>query len=332
MPTGSGLGYTAASLILGVYVVHQTFIHGLHNLHAAERGSVLTIGSFDGVHLGHQHMLAQLSAKARAMGATATAMTFEPQPYEYFSGERAPARLMRLRDKVQALLEHGVDQVVCLPFNARLRHLTAEQFVQSVLVDGLAIRYLVVGDDFRFGCDRAGDFTFLRQAGLRLGFGVCNTSTFSWSGERVSSTRIREELELAHFDTVQQLLGRPYCMTGKVVRGQQLGRTLGVPTANVHLHRYRSPLSGVFTVIARIDSVDYKGVANVGVRPTVLEGAKPILEVHLLDFDRDIYGKNIQVTFCSKLREECKFASIEALRAQLERDILAGKAYFKQAS
>ncbi|BFM10413.1 bifunctional riboflavin kinase/FAD synthetase [Simiduia litorea] len=308
----------------------QAFVHGLHNLRDSHRGSVLTIGSFDGVHLGHQKMLKQLRDKAQALGVHSTAMTFEPQPHEYFSGERAPARLMRLRDKVTALFEQGVDQVFCLPFNAQLRHLTAAQFVQQVLVNGLAVKYLVVGDDFRFGCDRAGDFNFLLAAGAQFDFGVCNTKTFSLDDTRVSSTRIREVLEQADFAQAEQLLGRPYSMTGKVVRGQQLGRTIGVPTANVHLHRYRSPLNGVFTVRVVVDGVCFQGVANVGVRPTVLDGAKPILEVHLFNFAEDIYGKNIQVIFCSKLREEQKFASIDALAAQLQSDIEAGKTYFSK--
>ena len=328
----AGLSYTAASLNLGSYVSRQAFIHGLHNLRDEHRGSVLTIGSFDGVHLGHQRMLQQLRAKAKSLGVSTTAMTFEPQPHEYFSGERAPARLMRLRDKVSALFEQGVDQVFCLPFNAQLRHLTAEQFVQQVLVDGLALKYLVVGDDFRFGCDRTGDFNFLVAAGVRFGFGVCNTQTFSVANSRVSSTRIREVLEQADFAQAELLLGRPYFMTGKVVRGQQLGRTIGVPTANVHLHRYRSPLNGVFTVQVVIDGLGYQGVANVGVRPTVLDGAKPILEVHLFNFSQDIYGKNMQVIFCSKLREEQKFASLDALAAQLRCDIDAGKAYFSSSN
>lgn len=289
---------------------------------------MLTIGSFDGVHLGHQQMLGQLVAKARSLQVPAAAMTFEPQPHEYFSGERAPARLMTLRDKVQALFAEAVNLVVCLPFNQQLRHLTAEQFVQQVLVDGLAIKHLVVGDDFRFGCDRAGDFAFLQAAGQAAGFTVSNTRTFCRQNTRVSSTRIRELLEQSDFESAQQLLGRPYCMSGRVVRGKQLGRTIGAPTANVHLHRYRSPLTGVFAVVAEVDGEALPGVANVGVRPTVEDGAKPILEVHLFDFNRDIYGKRLRVTFCKKLREEQKFDSVAQLQQQIQADICAGKTYF----
>lgn len=305
-----------------------SFVHGLHNVRDAHRGGVLTIGSFDGVHRGHQEMLGSVIQQARDAGVPALAMTFEPQPHEYFSGERAPARLMRLRDKVLALFEVGVDVVVCLPFNERLRHLTAAQFVQQVLVDGLAVSKLVVGDDFRFGCDRAGDFEFLTQAGNEAGFTVSNTPTFSCSGERVSSTRIREALERGELDAAAKLLGRPYQMTGRVVQGKQLGRTLGVPTANVHLHRYRSPLSGVFAVQCEVAGEAYDGVANVGVRPTVESEAKPILEVHLFEFDRDIYGQNVRVSFCKKIREEQKFESLDQLQAQIHADIAAGKQYF----
>lgn len=307
-----------------------TFIRGLGNLRPAHKGAVLTIGSFDGVHRGHQAMLRQLKAHAQALGAPTCAMTFEPQPYEFFSGERAPARLMRLRDKVQALLAEGVDQVLCLPFNARLRAMTGQQFIDQVLVQGLAIRHLVVGDDFRFGCDRSGDFSLLQAAGRQYGFGVCNTETFTLDGERVSSTRIRQALEAADFALAERLLGRPYVMTGKVVKGQQLGRTLGAPTANVHLHRYRSPLSGVYAVRARARGQAFEGVANVGVRPTVLEGAKPILEVHLFDTRQDLYGVQLAVTFCTKLRDEQKFDGLPALRAQIARDIAAGREFFNR--
>ncbi|UTA47341.1 bifunctional riboflavin kinase/FAD synthetase [Simiduia sp. 21SJ11W-1] len=307
-----------------------SFVHGLHNVRAVHRGGVLTIGSFDGVHRGHQAMLASVIEAARARGVPAVAMTFEPQPHEYFSGERAPARLMRLRDKVLALYEVGIDVVVCLPFNAKLQHLTAHQFVQQVLVDGLAISALVIGDDFRFGCDRLGDFAFLQAAGAEAGFSVRNTPTFSEGGERVSSTRIREVLEQGDLQMAAQLLGRPYQMTGRVVQGKQLGRTIGVPTANVHLHRYRSPLAGVFAVRCEVDGSSYIGVANVGVRPTVEEGAKPILEVHLFDFKRDIYGKNLCVSFCKKLRDEQKFESLAQLQAQIHADIAAGKSFFNE--
>lgn len=307
-----------------------SFIRGLHNLPASGRGGVLTIGSFDGVHRGHQAMLTQVKARADALGVQAQAMTFEPQPYEYFSGERAPARLMRLRDKVEALLAVGVDSVICLPFNARLRNMTARDFVEQVLVQGLGVRELIIGDDFRFGCDRAGDFAFLRAAGERLGFTVADTTTFMLGGERVSSTRIRQLLEAGDLKTAEALLGRPYSMTGKVVKGQQLGRTIGAPTANVHLHRYRSPLAGVFAVRASARGEQFTGVANVGVRPTVADGATPILEVHLFDTDKDLYGAQLAVQFCKKLRDEQKFESLDALRQQIQQDMAAGRAYFSE--
>lgn len=305
---------------------------------------MVTIGSFDGVHLGHQAILRQLKALADCYGLPSVAVIFEPQPLEYFSErqrltnevpskdgsvEEAPARLMRLREKIDALFAQGVDRVCCLPFNRKLRGLSAQQFVQQVLVDGLGSRALVVGDDFRFGCDRGGDFAMLQQVGIEHGFEVVETRTVSLKGERVSSTRIRHELEAGHFDKVKELLGRPYTIGGRVVHGQKLGKRLGVPTANVHLHRYRAPLAGVFAVEAIVSGKRWQGVANVGVRPTVSNQIKPILEVHLLDWQGDLYGQRIAVEFKLKVREEKKFASFEALRKAIEQDIKEARSFFK---
>jgi riboflavin kinase / FMN adenylyltransferase len=298
------------------------FIRGLHNLRPWHRGCVATIGSFDGVHLGHQAILRQLKQTAETQGLPAVVIVFEPQPHEFFSGEQAPARLMRLREKVQALFTAGVERVLCLQFNAQLRSLSAGEFIDQVLVQGLGIRHLVVGDDFRFGCDRRGDFALLQLAGAEHGFGVSDTCTLVYEGERISSTRIRLALEAGNFELAERLLGRPYSISGRVGYGQQLGRKLGVPTANVHLRRYRSPLHGVFTVSAQLeDGRVFPGVAKVGVRPTLQGDKKPILEVHLLDFSRAIYGTWIKVEFHRKLRDEQKFDSVEQLRAQLQRDI-----------
>jgi len=298
-------------------------------LRPRHRGSVATIGSFDGVHLGHQAILRQVINKAKALGLPSVVMVFEPQPHEFFSGEKAPARLMRLREKAKALFAAGIDRVFCLQFNRSLRRLSAREFIQRVLVDGIGVKYLVVGDDFRFGCDRSGDYELLKQAGKTHGFDVIDTHTYEIEGERVSSTRIRRELEAGHFEFVAQLLGKPYTITGHVVYGQQLGRQLGVPTANVQLRRYRSPLNGVFAVESRLaDGRLVQGVANVGVRPTVGGETKPILEVHLFDFDEHIYGQIIEVEFKTKLREETKFESLELLKAQLQRDIEDARAFF----
>lgn len=307
----------------------REFIRGLHNLRPAHRGCVATIGSFDGVHLGHQAILRQLIESARKLNLPAVVIVFEPQPHEFFSAEKAPARLMRLREKLQALWAAGVDRVLCLNFNHDLRQLSAEQFIDRVLVQGLGIQHLVVGDDFRFGCDRRGNFALLQEKGKELGFGVSDTHTLEVGGERVSSTRIRQLLEVGDFAAAEQLLGKPYSIHGRVVYGKQLGRQLGVPTANVDLRRYRSPLHGVFAVTAHFaDGSRCHGVANIGVRPTVDGDKKPLLEVHLFDFSRNIYGAVIDVDFLHKLRDEKKFNSLDELKAQLQIDIAQGKHFF----
>lgn len=307
----------------------SVFIRGLHNLRPWHRGCVATIGSFDGVHLGHQAILRQLAQAAEAHQLPSVVIIFEPQPHEFFSGDKAPARLMRLREKIQALFAAGVNRVLCVEFNDALRRLSAQEFIDQVLVRGLDIKHLVVGDDFRFGCDRKGDFALLQAEGEARGFSVSDTCTLLLHGERVSSTRIRHLLELADFAGAEELLGRPYSITGRVGYGQQLGRKLGVPTANIHLWRYRSPLHGVFAVTARLkDGAVYNGVANVGVRPTVNGDKKPILEVHLFDFASVIYGTMIDVVFHKKLRDEQRFPSVEALQVQLQHDIKQAQDFF----
>lgn len=307
----------------------QEFIRGIANLQPRHRGSVVTIGSFDGVHLGHKAIVRQVRDQAQRLRLASVVMTFEPQPHEYFSGEKAPARLMRVRDKAKALFEAGIDRVFCVTFNRRFSSLSAEDFVKQILVDGLGVEYLVVGDDFRFGCDRSGDYAFLQEAGKRYGFEVIDTQTLMLDGERISSTRIRAALEASDFRLAERLLGRPYKIEGKVIRGQQLARQWEVPTANVQLHRYRSPLNGVFAVEVTLpDNRQLKGVANVGVRPTIGGEATPILEVHLFDFDADIYEQEIAVEFKHKLRDEQKFASLDELKQQIYRDRDQAKAWF----
>ncbi len=311
----------------------HSFIRGLHNLRPWHRGCVATIGSFDGVHLGHQAILRQLIAVAKQHQLPAVVIVFEPQPHEFFSGDKAPARLMRLREKVQALLAAGVARVLCVQFNETLRSLSAEAFIDKVLLDGLAIKHLVVGDDFRFGCDRRGDFALLQKVGAERGFAVTDTCTLEIDGERVSSTRIRQLLEMGDFAKAETLLGKPYSISGRIAYGQQLGRKLGVPTANVHLRRYRSPLRGVFTVTVKfLDGTVHQGVANVGVRPTVSGDKKPLLEVHLFDFSRKVYGALIDVVFHSKLRDEKKFNSLDELQTQLQLDIAQGRDFFSRQS
>ncbi|OPX56322.1 riboflavin kinase / FMN adenylyltransferase [Oceanospirillum multiglobuliferum] len=303
-------------------------IRGLHNLRKKHQGCVVTIGNFDGVHLGHQAVLQQVKAKAEELNLPSVVVIFEPQPREFFAGSQAPARITRFRDKVERLKAQGVDRVLCLSFNRRLASLSAQAFIEQVLLAGLGVRYLVVGDDFRFGCDRSGNFALLKQAGAAQGFEVANTHTFEVAAERVSSTRIRQVLADANFVLAQNLLGLPYQISGRVIHGQKLGRQLGVPTANLSLQNKQPALQGVYAVLmATQDQVLRQGVANIGNRPTV-SGVRPALEVNLFDFNGDLYGQRVQVIFCSKLRDEVRFANVEALREQIQRDQLAARAYF----
>lgn len=228
-------------------------VRDLHNLQPRHRGCVATIGNFDGVHRGHQAILGQLRARAQALGVPSCVVIFEPQPREFFTPAEAPPRLTRLREKLALLAQEGVDQVLCLPFNPRLREHSAEDFVQQILVQGLAVRHLEVGDDFRFGCDRAGDFAFLQQAGQVHGFSVEAATTLTLGQERVSSTAVRQALAAGDLAHAANLLGRDYALCGRVIHGQHLGRQLGAPTANIQLKRRRVALSGVYTVSAEVD-------------------------------------------------------------------------------
>ncbi|VVM70319.1 MULTISPECIES: bifunctional riboflavin kinase/FAD synthetase [Pseudomonas] len=303
-------------------------VRGLHNLRPEHRGCVATIGNFDGVHRGHQAILARLRERARELGLPTCVVIFEPQPREYFAPETAPARLARLRDKVQLLAAEGIDLVLCLAFNQRLSQLSADEFVKTIVVDGLGVRHLEVGDDFRFGCDRAGDFDFLVEAGKKYGFTVEAANTVVQDGLRVSSTKVRTALANADFALAAHLLGRPYTITGRVLHGQKLARQLGTPTANIQLKRRRIPLSGVYLTSAEIDGKRWPGVANIGVRPTVAGDGRPHLEIHLLDFAGDLYGRRLTVEFHQKLREEQRFASLEALKSAIDADIAAARAHW----
>lgn len=312
-------------------------IRGLHNLPKGrdvagdERGCVATIGNFDGVHLGHQAILEQLQALSQAADLPVTVVVFEPQPREYFAADQAPPRLTRLRDKVELLAAHGADRILCLPFNDALRSLTANQFIERVLIDGLHVRHLVVGDDFRFGCDRAGDFTLLQAIGKARGFAVEHTRTFALDDERVSSTRVRTLLASGNFYQAARMLGRPYAFKGRVVRDRQLGRTIGVPTANVPLTRRPLAMRGVFACATRLPDGEWAaGVANIGWRPTV-GSDRPMLEVHLLDREVDLYGQSLTVVPCARLRGEVKFDNFDALVTQIHRDLAAARAYFPLA-
>jgi len=302
-------------------------IRGLHNLRDKHRGCVATIGNFDGVHLGHRQVLAQVLKKGTELGLPTVAIIFEPQPREFFSGDQAPPRLTRFDEKVRLLRDQGVDRVLCLTFNERLRSMTADEFVHDLLLKGLAVKHFVVGDDFRFGCDRSGDYNMLRQSGERYGFSVVNTETFDVAGERVSSSRIRRALQHNELALAEQLLGRPYRVTGRVMHGQKLGRQLGVPTANVRMHRFPCPLTGVYAVTVSGDGVTGQGVCNVGMRPTV-NGKQPVLEAHLFDFDGDLYGQLLSVEFKAFIRPEQKFEGLDKLKQQIDSDIQEVREYF----
>jgi len=289
-------------------------------------GCVATIGNFDGVHLGHQAIIDQVRERARALGVPSVVMVFEPQPREFFQGDDAPPRLMSFRQKFETLLNSGIDIVLCLRFDEKFRSYSGMGFIEDVLIRGLRVHHLVVGDDFRFGCDRAGDFALLRSMGDKHGFSVENTRTVEVAGDRVSSTRIRQLLGQNRLAAAEDLLGHRYRIRGRVVHGQRLGRQIGAPTANVMLPRMPA-LRGVYVVqVALADGRVLDGVANIGVRPTV-DGKQPSLEVHLLDFTGTLYGQRIDVVFRHFLRDEVKFDSVDDLKHQISRDFDDARAW-----
>ncbi|MBI3900131.1 MAG: bifunctional riboflavin kinase/FAD synthetase [Gammaproteobacteria bacterium] len=303
-------------------------IRGLHNLRPDHRGCVVTIGNFDGIHLGHQAVITQLHERAQALAVPSLIMFFEPQPAEYFRPQAMPARLMRLREKLLTLREQPIDRVLCVRFDDRVAALDAEVFIEQILRRGLDARYVVVGDDFRFGHKRRGDLDMLVRAGRQHGFDVAAMPTFRIDGERVSSTRIRAALAAGDLTTAAKLLGRPYRMCGRVAHGDKIGRQIGVPTANIALHRRHAAIQGIFAVkTSGLSAKPLAGVASIGTRPTV-GGVKPLLEVHLFDFDGEIYGRHIAVDFLHKLRDERRFDSVEEMRAQIMDDIERARDYF----
>ena len=294
-------------------------IRGLHNLREKHRACVLTIGKFDGVHLGHQAVLSQVVDKARQLGLPATVMVFEPQPEELFTPDNAPARLSVLRDKYSQLLALGIDRLLCVKFDREFASLSAQHFVEDLLVYSLGVKYLVVGDDFRFGKGRVGDFAYLQQEGLKCDFEVVSTQSFRVEDCRISSTAVRAALADSNFKLVAQMLGRPFSIAGKVLHGDKKGRTIGFPTANLKMKRVKVPVNGVFAVQVTIKNQTYAGVANIGHRPTV-NGQRTQLEVHLFDFDQNLYGQFISVALVHKIREEMKFDSFEQLHQQIQQD------------
>lgn len=296
-------------------------IRGTHNLRPEHHGCVLTIGNFDGVHLGHQAVLSQVREQANKLSVPSAVMSFEPQPQELFQPDKAPARLTNWREKFLALKAQRIDRHVVIEFNKKFASQPAREFIEKTLVGKLGVRFLVVGDDFRFGYKREGDFDLLQRAGQELGFDVVDTRSYRQQQQRVSSTAIREALSQGDFETAEEMLGRPYQLCGNVVHGRKNGRTIGFPTANVPLKRLKSPLHGVFAVRAELpgNSTPYDGVANLGTRPT-LNGDEVQLEVHLFDFSGNLYGQQMTVTPVAKLRSEQRFASLQHLQQQIEKD------------
>lgn len=287
----------------------------------APDGSVVAIGAFDGLHRGHQALLAEVRLRAQALDATPAVVSFEPLPRTYFSREPVP-RLSSVREKLEGLAAAGMAQVLLLRFNAALTAMPAEDFVRRVLVERLAAREVWVGEDFRFGHKRAGDVAMLERLGAQWGFLVRVMPPVLLDGARVSATRVRALLAAGEFAGAAPLLGRPFVIEGRVERGNQLGRTLGFPTANIPLRGRVSPVLGIFAVRVGLgrSSCSWPGVASLGLRPTVNQVARPLLEVHLFDFEGDLYGRRMAVEFVAKLRDEQKFDGLAALTSQMHAD------------
>jgi len=286
----------------------------------AARGSVVCIGAFDGVHLGHRAVLVRARERARELNLDAVVASFEPLPREFFAHGRAVARLSNVREKIEQFRDAQVDRALLLRFNAALAAMSAQDFVERVLVRRLNAREVWVGEGFRFGHARSGDVDLLQRLGREHGFTAQALAPVVIEGERISSSAIREALAGGSFALAARWLGRPFAIGGHVVRGQQLGRKLGYPTANVRLGSRTSPVDGIFAVrVHGIDEAVHPGVASLGVRPTV-NGKEPLLEAHVFDFDGDLYGRRIQVEFVEKLRDEEKFADLDAMVKQIDRD------------
>lgn len=293
------------------------------------RPAVVTIGNYDGVHRGHQAILAQARQAAQQARVATVVVTFEPMPQEYFAPARAPARLTRLREKAARLAACGIDELRVLRFDRELAAQSAERFVRRLLVDALSAQHVVVGDDFRFGRGRTGDIHALRALGLRHGFSVAGSTTIAADGERISSTRIRQLLAAGELPAAARLLGGPYTICGRVMPGQRLGRQLGYPTANLSLRRRRAPLRGIYVVeVAGLGPMPLPAVASLGTRPTV-NGRDELLEVHLLEGEHALYGKLLKVRFLHFLRPEAHFADLPTLKRQIGQDAEAARAWFE---
>ena len=309
-------------------------IRSLNNLRLHHKKCVATIGNFDGLHLGHQAIISQLKTIANKHDLPTVIITFEPQPQEYFSPQNAPARLTRLREKVEEIARLGVDRLVCLRFNSELASLSPRGFVERLLIDGLDISHLVVGDDFRFGKDRQGDYATLEKMADEFGYELEHTNTCLFQGKRISSTRIRDALAGDNLNLARELLGRDYAISGRVVHGDKRGKALGFPTANLELHRLHSPVIGVYVTHVHITGrhralgeTSHPAVTSIGTRP-MFDGEGMRLETHILDFDETLYAKHIQVVFLKKLRHEEKFSDIDDLKKAIETDSENARQYF----
>jgi riboflavin kinase/FMN adenylyltransferase len=288
-----------------------------------QQSCVATIGKFDGVHLGHQLILDQLKQKSEQFNLPTLVILIEPHPEEFFAGADGdcPARLTSLHEKLELLESFGVDFVFQLKFDEALSKLSAEDYIKDILVDGLGVASFIVGNDFRFGHKRKGDFAMLEAKGAECGFEVIETAAYERNGQRISSTFIREELAKGDFALVEQLLGRPYSMQGEVEKGQRLGSELGFPTCNINPHRHKIPLHGVFACEVKMGDRFRQAAVNIGYRPTVTDEGEALLEAHILDFDENLYGKSIEIIFRQKIREEIKFDGLDALRQQMSADV-----------
>ena len=282
-----------------------------------------TIGKFDGLHLGHQLILDQLKTAAEGLELPSVVMLLEPHPEEFFAAEPedCPARLTTLPEKLELIEACGIDFAFVLKFDKALSGLSADGYIKDILVDGLGVRSLVIGNDFRFGRKRQGDFDLLRRRGEEFGFTVSETMAYERNGQRISSTYVREQLQLGDFPLVEQLLGRPYSIRGEVILGERLGTDLGFPTCNIQLQRRRIPLHGVYACEVRVAERRLPAAVNIGYRPTVSDDGDALLEAHILDFDEDLYGEAIEVVFRRKIRDETRFDSLEALKRQIAADV-----------
>lgn len=301
-----------------------------HGFISPDGPCALTIGNFDGLHRGHLAMLEKLRQEAATRKLPACVLTFEPHPREFFNPAQAPARLTSLREKAELLQSAGLDRLHVFRFDRAFASLSAEAFIEQALVKTLHAKWILVGDDFRYGAKRAGDFALLQTLGRRYGYEADSLPTVTVDGIRSSSTAVREALAEGDMDKAAQLLGRPYSITGRVVHGDKLGRTIGFPTANIQLRHNRPPLTGIFAVqICGIGANPLPGVSSLGVRPTIKANGRPTLEAYIFDFDRDLYGQRLRVDFLKKLRDEEKYPDLQSLIAQIKRDVDNAQTYFK---